>query len=577
MEINNKEILFNEKNYNKIKDALYSNTLNIKRKKYKKLLTEIIDRFPMYDIYSNKIYFINFEDLYHFMFVQHYRLYKHPLLDFKILKYKFMICLYSYCYELGANITACKKPEYTNWIKHINPYYSVQEIASLALTNGIITMKDDGDHDEMIKKLYKKLNTITVSNDVLLEHFQYILDSNQQHIISNYSLFDSYFINNSIRTNSFDNPLINLKIYQLYQLFLNVPALKTDIYLYRFVKDVNFLNNIKINDIYTTDSFISCSRSPPFYSDASFGNILIKFKIPSNIKGCFLMIEGYSLFPLEEEVIISPFCKFKLISKDKDIPYENLKSDNIIDSRYEFDFIEKIPNQLFDQEPKIDLDTIPELPTDFKTYSLFKIKIDNKYELFYSIYYDSSFESSYHKFFANKVKRGLAFYHIRDSKIQNIFEIDSELHVNYFNKFVLLANSLKDDVLLTISEKLAKKFNIKKIIIYPKYKSCIEFNHSVKNDINLYNHDLYIYLIENKVRYNGKIEINKNIYLENYPYLENEYNKKSLSDFYTYVCENYPELTQIIEKKLLKSDIFYEFTQNEVDDINYTRNVRFTF
>ena len=77
-------------------------------------------------------------------------------------------------------------------------------------------------------------------------------------------------------------------------------------------------------------------------SKNKFGFILCKIKLPGKVQGVGLSIETFSMFPKEQEIIIPPYTKLKLIGKDTDFNYyhidDNFKSKII--KKYEFELIE---------------------------------------------------------------------------------------------------------------------------------------------------------------------------------------------------------------------------------------------
>jgi hypothetical protein len=75
------------------------------------------------------------------------------------------------------------------------------------------------------------------------------------------------------------------------------------------------MNLKQSGDIYITESFISCTRDLFYGINFDFGDNILALEFPENTKGCLLFIEAYSLFPKEEEVIVSPFCHFELTEK----------------------------------------------------------------------------------------------------------------------------------------------------------------------------------------------------------------------------------------------------------------------
>ena len=96
------------------------------------------------------------------------------------------------------------------------------------------------------------------------------------------------------------------------------------------------------------NGFTSTTRDP-FYSpglNGNFGLILIKIKIPKNKKGVGLFIENFSLFPNEQEFLLYPYSKLKLISKNDNFKYyhTNKEFEKLIHVKYEFEYIDKNQN-----------------------------------------------------------------------------------------------------------------------------------------------------------------------------------------------------------------------------------------
>jgi hypothetical protein len=127
-------------------------------------------------------------------------------------------------------------------------------------------------------------------------------------------------------------------------MFQNTPILDNDYYMYRFIWDDKFLDKLNINDIFVDYGFMSTTRDP-FYSPGlygDFGLILLKIKIPKNKVGIGLFMEIFSLFPKEEEFLLTPYSKFKLISKDNNFKYYHThpEFEKLINKKYEFEYIE---------------------------------------------------------------------------------------------------------------------------------------------------------------------------------------------------------------------------------------------
>jgi hypothetical protein len=123
----------------------------------------------------------------------------------------------------------------------------------------------------------------------------------------------------------------------------NSPALDNNYFVYRFIWDDSFINKLKIGDTVVDNGFISTTRDP-FYSPGltgKFGLTLIKINIPKNKKGLGLFIENFSLFQKEEEFLLSPFTKLKLLSKDDNFKYyhTNEAFEKLIEKKYEFEYV----------------------------------------------------------------------------------------------------------------------------------------------------------------------------------------------------------------------------------------------
>merc|ERR1712070_505597 len=140
----------------------------------------------------------------------------------------------------------------------------------------------------------------------------------------------------------YNDSFSNSRINKLIDLMNNSPYLDSKKVTYRFINDDSYLINLRENDIYETDSFISTTRNPFYDKEIDInGLILLKINIPKNTNG-FLLIEPYSFFPEEQELVIGPFNKMKLISINNRSVY-NHNNKNITDKInkiYEFVLLE---------------------------------------------------------------------------------------------------------------------------------------------------------------------------------------------------------------------------------------------
>ena len=148
-------------------------------------------------------------------------------------------------------------------------------------------------------------------------------------------------INSYLRNQNFSlvaNNIYNNIIGTLWNLCYTSPPFDNDYILYRFIKDDLYLQNLKIGDTYNDTSFMSTTRDPFYRSDVyNFGFILIKVRIPKNIKGVALCLEGCSHFPEEQEIIFAPGTKYKLTARNENITYyhTDLQYSSKIKTKYE--------------------------------------------------------------------------------------------------------------------------------------------------------------------------------------------------------------------------------------------------
>ena len=615
MKIQNKLIIIKKENYNNIRNAFYNNKLKIENDKEKIKLVSILNTIPMYDIYTDKVYFIEYKYIYYFHFIRNYKLFYHPDLNSKKLEKKFLKHLYYDSVELGKNLTNCRKGAFVPWLKQIRPYYNKDEIIYLALNLGIIEKKNEKDIDYLCSKIFKK----DISANEIENHHNYILKNNMQTFIRNYSMYDAFFINKALRLGIYEDDIINFKLYQTYEILNNSPPFNEERIVYRFVKDTPYLDELNVGDIYTTNSFISCTRNPFYNPDNSFGFILLKIYLPPKVKGVGLCIESYSLFPSEEEVLISPFCHFRLENVDKDFKYYhyNLEASNKIIKKFELKFVKKDKKEI-KIIPKINTNKIPILKVEnigemndkasffLKKYcnenKEFKIKIDKKEYIFYCLWYDSSKDSAYRDFFYYRTAKGLIIYMInpKTCELNYTFEYsqqEQEISINYYSRYTPLDNYLDEKTFMKIATTIAYIFTCKSILIHPVFKSAIIDKRSkkIENDVFVYNSDLMEYISNNhkswerfkysfikSIDYNELDSIIRNYSEYNlslYPELKDifiKYKSKSLSDFYKYICNNNPELIKYFEESLKYSfDFYYQFEVRKIlnliniDDYNY--------
>lgn len=544
---------------------------------------------PMYDIYSERIYPINRKNLYQRLINYHYRFINKEIKGWienkfkknksSIMKYNINIInnydvdvlydtsiktLYKNSTELGLQISICKRNSFNKYFFHNKPYYNRDELINLGLNMNIFNEKEIEKIDILdIKDHYnicKKISVNDVSFDEIFKHTKFIIDNKLISLVVFYSFMGSYFMNNLLRTQIIpdkSNPY-NKMIQKLSNKILESPPLNKDYFIYRFIWDDYFIRNLKIGDIFEDKGFISTTRDP-FYTpqnEIKFGVVLAKIKInPSTLK-C-LMIENVSIFPKEEEILLLPNSRLKLVSKNENFKYyhTNKNYQKNITKKYEFNLIGNNYKKIITEDDSnhyIDLestnliiknddvnDKIGLINNFIKKYvfNSEQIKFDNyinlkwystllnqsrKYKLFYH-WFDGT--DSYELFYKNKNKDGMFFiiYDEYDYPYINI-EFGDKMIVNNLNKFYFYDDKKSIDTFdfLFIIE-LAKIFKYQKFEINGEYDNFSKLlnpnNDELKHDYqiahytNLYSSSLYKYLKNDKKFYEEIIDnkIFKNI------------------------------------------------------------------
>ena len=561
----------------KLIEDIFQNKIKLKNKTDKVNLSKFENLIPMYDIYTQKIYPIKKENLFHSLTELNYRFINHEIVKWinqiydknlkksKSLKgeekeqiqnlierIKEMLTiidnydidtlidvsykvLYHYSTSLGLSVSICKRNSFNPFIFYLKPYYTKIELIKLGQNMGIIDTKLKAENLIDVEKHYeicKKISNNDVSFDEIKEHTINILDNKHISDIVFYSFIGASLLNKFLRTNTqyklnkfFYNKLINLV-----NTIKNSPPLDNDYQTYRFIAEDSFLKNLKIGDTFIDKGFTSTTRDP-FYSpgmNGTFGLILIKINFEKNIKGTGLFIEHFSLFPKEEEYLLAPFSKLKLVSKNDNFKYYHINEnfEKTIYKKYEFDFI----SVDYSWMKKISLVNEPSIIINFndflnihpenKMQLLSKLKNMNnefnelniKGKLFHAFYFDST--ESYSKFYLNKIQKGLSLIHFDSNGYPLIFiEMGKELVINYIHNCYFYNNKEKLDekFLIELLTDIGLHFNYKTAKIYNEYNNFSSFkeNYYSNQEVFLYLHHydntLYQYLKNNTKPYKFEI------------------------------------------------------------------------
>jgi len=437
--------------------------------------------------------------------------------DLMTLFNTFVKVIYLYTYNVGKNITTCKRPSFTSLLRHVKPYYTRSEIINLALNMKLITPDQQYYTEEKLKLLCQKITKNDVTSDMLLSHQNYIIKKKQIGLMQYYTLHGSAHMNYYLRNMTIyehKNKYLEDIILKLYETINDAPKFDNDYIVYRFVNNDNHIRSIDIGEQYIEKSFTSTTRNP-FYKAESyqFGYILIKIKIPKNVKGVALCMESLSHFPDEEEILFGPMSVFRLDSRDDDTTYyntdENISSS--IKTKYEFTYVgkEKINFNRITEPNNMEIIDFIQLKT-YSTYSSNTTSLQHKIDKFVNNYtnelghfglklknenifnvvcenYDGL--HAYKKFYAIETPTGFSMHTISpDNYMLFLIEIaenpknkgETIMAVNYCVKYSMIKRSeiIDDAEFILFISSIAYYFEIDNVVLYCDYVSC----HANKNN-----------------------------------------------------------------------------------------------
>lgn len=618
------------------------------------------ERVPMYDIVYNHIYLISKERVYssiidpdrNYRFVDKnfYKSLKEienpsqvDLENLRILSFYDIDSLYQTytdvfykSFILDSYITNCRRPSFDSKMDHISPYYKLNELYYLAydwnLTNKANLTESEINH------FCNQISKYDIPAQTLLDHQMYIYDSKAIGLVKHYSLFGSYYMNLYLRSNkctiekkTYEKYVRNLylenQIQIMIRLIRNAPIFTKDHTVYRFIEDDSYLSHLNVGDVYKDCSFMSTTRNPFYYKENyAFGYILLKIKIPKNIKGIGICIESYSNFPKEEEIIFPPTTSYrltKIIDKNDVEEFSNIFKLRVI-KKYEFEWIDNdyihsksdivldMPNAIIPEINTIDLrkilsdDNVKYLNMSDRLRYFRTNYVNNPNNQFISIIgkhsyifnldaYDSS--SVYKQFFYNETVDGIMITtsNPKSGNINILMEMGPEIHVNYYFKY-----SLTDTSLLVNLDRpewiewfslLAYVVGSQKIIFHSNYVLHTNPTDSIEEarikTRYTYSENIYEYL-KNSKKFFTEIEITPNfdyaeldrlafIPVKDYIHSSDKnelyriYKSSNIiymKDFYLYIVENFPRHIKDIENKL--EDIYQNPETNPFKNISYT-------
>lgn len=500
------------------------------------------EKIPLYDAYTENIYLIKKYNVYTRVVHQYYRFPEKYLLDeiflmkdmylkkidgsndidkklisrkikkidmllnfmdsfnLEILFNTYVKVFYKYSSFVGKETTVCKNPSFLPQFSHIKPYLTRNEVINSALNFGLKLTSNYIESDE-VNKICKSISLHQLDSTILLKHQHHILNSGNLGLVQYYTLQGSFFMNQYLRnfTNYISkNTYLEELIEPMWNLVLTSPKFDKSYIFYRFISRDDYLQHLQIGDEYIENGFMSTTRDPFYRADQyKFGFILIKVKVPSNVKGVALCLETISHFPEEQEIIFPPKSKFKLISKDKDCLYyhTDINFSSKVKTRYEFEWVSngnvifekindntKIENLNFLKLNKTSSVTLIEKIKYFDTnfvnkMGLFSVTIGEKTFNVMTEWYDST--GPYKSFYALEIKNGYSMYSIYKGFILFYIELGEtnegkQMCVNYFVKYSSIDPSkiVGNDNLIKFFSSVANYFDISNVIIYANYINC---------------------------------------------------------------------------------------------------------
>tara|TARA_B100000886_G_scaffold298398_1_gene226502 strand:- start:3684 stop:5618 length:1935 start_codon:yes stop_codon:yes gene_type:complete len=581
--------------YDKSKKLIKINklTIDIKRKivngeliirsvnnKFREDMSEDDNFLPLFDINFKNINFYDKKDIFSLIKHNNLRSLNNELLEFlkvnklndiikivnlfdlKILEKLLLKFVYYNSKEVGSDITYLKNPAYFE-NSNINPYLKKSVIINIALNMNVINSDEVDKYlsGNKLTLLYDKIKNIIFNSGLLIEHNKIINGSNLNYLLSYYTLYGSYFINKYLRGNNiYKDDIIISQINKLNNLISKTPKIPSELVVFRFLYDDKHLKVSSVGDVFTSDSFMSCTRKPNMNSENNeFGFILLKIILTTKYSGYFLSIENNSVYPNEKEVIIKPGVKFRVKSLDDNVDFFlfNKKYTRNIKKKYELEIIgmEKlnIPNYEIEVIPEVDIRNInlngesleDKISDFFKKYcninkSCYIIFSDKSRKLFYFNFYNSL--DIYKKIYYYNMNDGFFGYSFNDNNEIDIFlEIGDELIINYASRYL---NIRENKNIKLISSLFCNLFKLNNIRIFPYNKlnnSMPELNNIKFNEIilelvnrNFNNFDYKIYNFKQIINYLNS-DIDKE---EIHPILinflkNNKYNEDLIKEIYS--------------------------------------------
>lgn len=501
------------------------------------------------------------KDVYHEIFDKHCRLPENSS------KNDEMEMAYHVWRYLSRDMTSCIRPSFVSWMRHLLPYYTRSELRNLAKNYKLSELRcEDTDKYEFSLK-------------DLCEHFQYIVNNHCESFIRTYSLLDAVYVNKVLRGVRPGGWMISQKILRLYDLIKNSPSLKDTRTVFRFVDDDSY-----IHEGYVIDSFWSCTRNP-FYNPKKhpFGYIVFAIEVPSDVRGVALCIEGFSLFPEEQEVILPPGLKLSIVDiqesssgywhydkhaerrivrlvRLKIISSEEMNFENTYKPATSIGLNDcwagKTSNTLNSQS-----DIYWGICRTFETLGAKcdsgfpTIKVEGLTGLIFPLRYDST-NKYYERFFKNKTNEGVAIvqWEPHSGEILSFIEISlNEFHVDYIRRFLPIQRR-NDEQLVKLLSLTSYWLGSTSAVIYAHYIPCgVAGTQAMNTDIVSFTKNRHLRFkdvpeITLQLKFGTIRDLSRPLQRSKLPYsMVSDVEKlqtsiHSVIDFYVYACSSRPEL-----------------------------------
>lgn len=604
-------------------------------------------RVPLYDIYSNHVFLIFWENVYDRILNNNYRFIDPKFIsdlkskenltsddlfnlqflsnyDLETLRRTYFEIFYE-SFVTHSYATNCRRPSFSSGLVHINPYYTMNELNFLAY-DWDLTKEITIDPIEL-ENLCKQIQKYDIPSQVLIDHQLFIYQTKSIGLVKHYSLYGSYYMNQYLRQtfccinspnaettkedNDFDiirNIYLEGQILVMIRRIKSAPAFTQPHTVYRFVSDDSYLHNLRPGDIYQDPSFTSTTRNPFYYKEKySFGYVLIKIRLPGNVKGVGLCIESYSNFPKEEEIILPPTSRYRLDSIVETPSNTQFHRDlNLqVQKRYEFTWIgddyEKdtdIPDKfnISGFIPKIKTVTFQDILDDdnYKYVPMserllyFRDNYANMNNQFESLVGKTSFIFSLESYNSTTVYKPFFYYETTDGimittanpiygNINLLIEIDYEIHINYYFRYSITDPSAVIDLnrpewieWLAI---LTYAVGSRSVIIHPNYMLQTYRDDTIEEKIyktrHTFSQNIYLYMKHGtkmfeyaeitpqfdyfQLDYLKKVKLDDiiNVADKNELYRIAQSSKiDNVYDFYLYIVENYPQWIKTLEDQI---------------------------